>query len=175
MHFVCLSLINYVPIIMYNKLPLQLLLICLTQPRAQRIVLVGDGCGLGHDLLRRQDDVLDCLFLVAMSLNEFANVALKVEWALLDDAGLGVSLESFAGEGLVFGTELLEDLVDLLEFRVAGMLVAVDFIFDFACCWRGGVDSHHVEEMGARKVSSVLFSSIEKLETYEAVTAALGK
>lgn len=146
--FVHLSLINYVPIIIYHKLPLQLLLIRLTQPRAQRIVLVGDGGGLGHDLLRRQDDVLDCLLLVAMSLNELADVALKVERALLDDAGLGVSLEAFAGESLVFGAELLEDLVDLLEFCVAGVLVAVDFIFDFACCGRGGVDSHHVEEMG---------------------------
>lgn len=66
-----------------------------------------------------------------------------------EDTGAEVLL----GGGLVFASDLLEDLFDLGEVFVAGVLVAVDFVLELRLGGGCGDASHEEEEVGAVMVS----------------------
>lgn len=113
-------------------------IITTSQPRTKPLILLRILRILRQNLLLRRPNLpLLRLLKLAMAVKKITNNTLEIQGTLLhlgvhlsvdEDSGVEILLGVVA-EVLVLGEDSLEHLVDGLEVLVAGVLVAVDFVF----------------------------------------------
>lgn len=154
-----------------------------SQARTEIDVSSADCCirSIGKSLAGRFYDLLGCLLALPVIYHGLANGLLKVQWAFLQtwvhfaigkDAGIDVLLSGIA-EVFVLGHDPLVDLIDQIELRVSGILIAEDFVSHGRRAWATWHEPLNHEEMWPASVSVELETLEQK--TYETLVETLGK